>query len=56
MAKTNGAKPTQHTPQGEEIPIPAREDVFRDLGKVAKPRKRPSDEESDGGGSPEDER
>jgi hypothetical protein len=56
MAKTNGDKPTQHTPKGEEIPIPTREDVFRDLGKVAKPRKRPSGEESDGASSPEDER
>jgi hypothetical protein len=42
MAKTNGNEPTQHTPKGHEIPIPTKEDVFRDLEKVAKPRKRPS--------------
>lgn len=35
-------RPTQHTEKGLEIPIPTREEVFRDLEKVAKPRKRPS--------------
>ncbi len=35
-------RPTQHTEKGYEIPIPTREEVFRDLEKVAKPRKRPS--------------
>jgi hypothetical protein len=32
-------EPTQYTPKGHEIPIPTREQVFRDLEKVAKPRK-----------------
>lgn len=36
MPKQNGAEPTQETPAGEEIPIPTREEVFRDLGKAAK--------------------
>jgi hypothetical protein len=43
MPKTNGDGPTQETQpkEGEpvEIPIPTREEVFRDLGKVAKPKK-----------------
>lgn len=28
---------TQHTPKGAEIPIPTKEEVLRDLAKVAKP-------------------
>jgi hypothetical protein len=32
-------EPTQYTPKGHEIPIPTKEQVFRDLEKVAKPRK-----------------
>ncbi len=51
MPQTNGDGPTQDTqPQeGEpvEIPVPTREEVFRDLGKVAKPRKNPPPDESD---------
>jgi hypothetical protein len=43
MPKKNGKEPTQetHPKKGPpaEIPIPTREEVFRDLGKVAKPRK-----------------
>jgi hypothetical protein len=43
MPKTNGDGPTQETQPAEgepvEIPIPTREEVLRDLGKVAKPRK-----------------
>jgi hypothetical protein len=39
MAEEPDQKPTQHTPKGAEIPVPSRRDVFRDLGKVAKPRK-----------------
>jgi hypothetical protein len=49
MPKSNGHKPTQETqpqpkPNGTvaepgEIPIPTREEVLRDLGKVAKPKK-----------------
>jgi hypothetical protein len=30
-------EPTQHTPKGAEIPVPTREEVLRDLRKVAKP-------------------
>lgn len=46
-------EPTQHTPKGAEISVPTREEVLRDLEKVAKPsrdrrnggrrRNRPSD-------------
>ena len=53
MPKTNGDGPTQETlpAEGEpvEIPIPTREEIFRDLGKVARPRKTndsPADGES----------
>lgn len=49
MPKKNGNEPTQETQpaKGEpaEIPIPTRQEVFRDLGKVANPRKPPPDEE-----------
>ena len=31
-------EPVQETPAGETIPVPTREDVFRDLEKVAKPK------------------
>lgn len=35
------AKPkTQKTPKGVEIPIPTRGEVYRDLGEMAKPRKK----------------
>jgi len=43
MPKTNGDHPTQETKQGAEIPIPTREEVFRDLTKVAKSRKSSTD-------------
>jgi len=47
MPKTNGDGPTQTTKPAEgepvEIPVPTREEVFRDLGKVAKPRKSDKD-------------
>ena len=33
-------EPTQRTPEGLEIPVPTKGAVFRDLEKVAKPRKR----------------
>jgi hypothetical protein len=36
---------TQTTPKGHTIPVPSRQDVFRDLEKVAKPRKRPEPED-----------
>ncbi len=52
MPKHNGDEPTQEiqetTPaEGDpvEIPIPTREEVFRDLGKVAKPRKPPPEKD-----------
>ena len=45
MPKKNGDEPTQETQpvEGEpvEIPIPTREEVFRDLRQAAKPRKPP---------------
>ena len=45
MPKKNGKEPTQETQpakgEPEEIPIPTREEVFRDLGKIAKSRKNP---------------
>ena len=53
MPKTSGNHPTQETQakEGEpaEIPIRTRDEVFRDLGKVAGPRNTPSepDEGSD---------
>jgi hypothetical protein len=43
MPKSNGDHSTQETEQGAEIPIPTREEVFRDLGKVARPRNPPSE-------------
>jgi hypothetical protein len=43
MSKSNGNEPTQETEPRTgppaEIPIPTREEVLRDLGKVAKPKK-----------------
>jgi hypothetical protein len=43
MPKSNGHKPTQETVPKEgppaEIPIPTREEVFRDLDEMAKPAK-----------------
>lgn len=55
MPKTNGDGPTQESQPAEgepvEIPIPTRDEVSRDLGRVAKPRKpRPS---ADREGGPE---
>jgi hypothetical protein len=31
------SEPTQQTPKGHKIPVPTREQVLRDLRKVAKP-------------------
>jgi hypothetical protein len=42
-------KDTQETPEGAEIPIPTRKDVFGDLAKVAKPRKPPADDSGPSG-------
>jgi hypothetical protein len=36
----DSSEPTQKTPDGLEIPVPKKGDVFRDLTKAAKPRKR----------------
>lgn len=36
-------EPTQETPEGHTIPVPTKRDVFRDLEKIAKPRKARSD-------------
>jgi hypothetical protein len=36
MSGTRSNQPKQKTPRGEEIPIPTREDVLRNLKKVAK--------------------
>jgi hypothetical protein len=48
MPKKNGDEPTQESQpeKGDpvEIPIPTREEVFRDLGKVAKPRRKSEDQ------------
>lgn len=33
-------EPTQETEQGATIPVPTREDVLRDLERVAKPRRQ----------------
>jgi len=58
MPKTNGDGPTQTTQPAEgepvEIPVPTREEVFRDLGKVAKPRKPASPARRDREGRPKD--
>lgn len=36
----------QQTPAGHTIPVPTREDVFRDLEKVARPKRERDDTES----------
>ena len=58
MPKTNVDGPTQTTKPAEgepvEIPVPTREEVFRDLGKVAKPRE-PGSPVGDGESGPEDQ-
>jgi hypothetical protein len=58
MPEKNRNEPTKETQpaKGElaRIPIPTREDVFPDLGKIAKPRKqspgRDAEEHLDDGG------
>jgi hypothetical protein len=57
MQRMYDSEPTQETTpaKGEpvEIPIPTREEVFRDLGNVAKPRKTPpSPDEKTAAGEP----
>ena len=37
----------QRTPKGHEIPVPTRKQVFRDLEKVAKPRPKPTERDSE---------
>jgi len=39
MANYEPTESTQKTPEGYEIPVPNKDDVLRDLTKVAKPRK-----------------
>jgi hypothetical protein len=53
MTKKPKDEPTQETPQGAEIPIPTRKDVFGDLAKVARPRKPPDDQDDSGPSGPE---
>jgi hypothetical protein len=43
-------EPTQETPQGQEIPVPKRGDVLRDLAKIAKANKPASDDRGSGAG------
>lgn len=40
----------QRTPGGHEIPVPSRDEVFRDFAKVAK-AKRPAKRDDDSDGS-----
>lgn len=49
-AMTTDREPTQETEQGQEIPVPKRGDFFRDLRKVAKADKKPSDDGRGGAG------
>jgi hypothetical protein len=35
--------PTQQTPEGQTIPVPTKADVLRDMRKVVKANKPPSD-------------
>jgi hypothetical protein len=44
-------EPTQETPEGATIPVPKRGKVLRDMRKIAKADKPPSD--ADGGGTEE---
>jgi hypothetical protein len=44
-------EPTQKTPKGYEIPVPTREQVLRDLAKVAKPKERKESEDDASSGS-----
>jgi hypothetical protein len=46
--KPDSREPTQKTPKGIEIPVPKREDVMRDLEKVAKPNREKHNEQSSG--------
>jgi hypothetical protein len=39
-------EPTTYTPKGLRVPVPRRADFFRNLAKVAKPRKQPKDEDN----------
>ncbi len=38
---TDRDEATQETPEGHTIPVPTREEVLRDLSKVAKPAEKP---------------
>jgi hypothetical protein len=39
MAKKSANGQTQETREGATIPVPKRDEVFRDLAKVAKPKR-----------------
>jgi hypothetical protein len=41
--KPKDQEPTTYTPKGLRVPVPKRGDFFRNLAKVAKPRKKPDD-------------
>ena len=51
MPKSNGNEPTQETRPERgppaEIPIPTREQILRDLEKLAAPRRKPPPEDED---------
>lgn len=49
--QTQETKPAKGKPA--RIPVPKRKDVFRDLEKVAKPRKRPASPTGDESGPTE---
>ena len=40
MRKRPPEPETQKTPKGAEIPVPTWGEVYRDLGELAKPRKK----------------
>ncbi len=40
-------EPTTYTPKGLRVPVPKRGDFFRNLAKVAKPRKKTDEREED---------
>ena len=40
MPEKDSAEPKQTTPKGVEIPVPKREDVLRDLKKIAAPHRK----------------
>jgi hypothetical protein len=45
----DGEEPTQETPEGHTIPVPTRQDVFRDLRKVARAPEPPDEDDESAG-------